>query len=94
MTKTEIAAEELRLDKQIADLEAAHPSRDAEDWFPWHAGDDALSLEHWALVQRRLNLKHKRPERVWTDAQKKSAGIRLHAARQQAQDNAEVAQSA
>jgi hypothetical protein len=81
MTKDEIAAEEKRLSGLIAALEARHPDRSPDEWKPWHAHDDALSMEHWKLAQARLNLKYERPTRMLTPEQRQAAGKRLNAAR-------------
>ena len=51
-------------------------------WMPWHMNDDALSLEHWALVQRRLNLRWERPTRQMSAEQRLAAGARFKAARE------------
>jgi hypothetical protein len=89
MTAAEITAEAKRLDTEIEALEDRNPARTGDQWLPWKMQDDALSLEHWALVQRRLNLRWERPDRQMTIEQKAAAGARLHAARasrQTAQD--------
>lgn len=82
MTAAEITAEAARLDKAIEALEDRNPARTGDQWLPWKMQDDALSLEHWGLVQQRLNLKWERPERKMTPAQKAAAGARLQAARE------------
>jgi hypothetical protein len=81
MTAAQIAAEAVRLDAEIEALEDRNPGRTGDQWKPWQANDDALSMEHWALVQRRLNLKWERPTRQMTTEQKAAASQRLNAAR-------------
>lgn len=82
VTAAEITALDADLTHQIAELEAKYPDMSAEDWMPWHAHDSELSLEHWALVQRRLNLRWERPSRVLSPEQRAAMGLRLQAARE------------
>jgi hypothetical protein len=61
-------SEEKRINGLIEALETRHPGREGRDWMPWATNDHPLALEHWALVQRRLNLRYER-----TPAQKAAA---------------------
>jgi hypothetical protein len=81
MTAAQIAAEAVRLDAEIEALEDRNPGRTGDQWKPWRMNDDALSMEHWALVQRRLNLRWERPTRSITAEQKAAMGARLAAHR-------------
>ena len=86
MTAAQIVAEGVRLDAMIEALENRNPGRTGDQWMPWRMNDDDLSMEHWGLVQQRLNLKWERPERVMTAEQKAAAGARLQQARAGRQD--------
>jgi hypothetical protein len=89
MTAAEITAEAVRLDTEIEALENRNPGRTGDQWLPWKMQDDALSMEHWGLVQARLNLKWERPDRTMTPEQKAAAGARLAASRQSRQTQQE-----
>lgn len=44
----------------IEALEALHPERLPEEWHPWQTGDHPLAMQHWTLVQARLNVQNSR----------------------------------
>jgi hypothetical protein len=66
------------VNQQIAELERQHPD---QEWRPWCDNDSLLSLEHWGLVQRRIELKRTKPTAEWTPERRAAAGERLKAAR-------------
>ena len=72
------ATELKRIDKLIARLEAKHPNREERDWMPWATNDDPLAVEHWKLVQERIDIQR---GRSLSPEQRKAAGDRLAAVR-------------
>ncbi len=77
------ASEEKRLKGLIEALEARHPDREGRDWMPWATYDHPIAVEHWKLVQERLNLRY---GRVYTPEQREAARERLNTARAARQD--------
>ena len=55
LTKAEIREAIARIDSELEELERTHGEN--VDMRPWASNDHPVSLQHWALVQRRLRLK-------------------------------------
>jgi hypothetical protein len=55
LTKAEIREAIAGIDSELAELERTHEG--SLDMRPWASNDHPVSLQHWALVQRRLRLK-------------------------------------
>ena len=60
--------------QQIAALEKQYPK---QEWRPWVCNDHPLALEHWGLVQRRIELERTPKRAAWTPERRKAAGERL-----------------
>ena len=58
--------------RKIYELEQKHPG---QEWRPWACRDNSdLALEHWGLVQRRIELA--RETKRWTPERRKAVGDR------------------
>ena len=55
LTKAEIREVIARIDSELEELERTHGGN--VDMRPWASNDHPVSLQHWALIQRRLRLK-------------------------------------
>jgi hypothetical protein len=55
LTKAEIRDAITRIDSELAELERTHGEK--LNMRPWASNDHPVSLQHWALVQRRFRLK-------------------------------------
>ena len=62
--------------RQIAALEAKYP---AQEMRPWACNDHPIAVEHWRLVQQRINLRRKlgKAKPGLTVEQRVAAGQRL-----------------
>jgi hypothetical protein len=78
MTKKEIETAVKEVNQQIAALEAKHPEQEMR---PWACADHPVALEHWGLVQRRINLKHESRKPTRTLEQRAGLVARLATAR-------------
>jgi hypothetical protein len=78
VTKKEIESAVREVNQQIADLEAKNPGQEMR---PWDCNDHPVALEHWKLLQRRMNLKYESRKPTRTAEQRAGLVARLATAR-------------
>jgi hypothetical protein len=79
LTKAEIREAIAGIDSELAELERTHGAN--VDMRPWASNDHPVSLQHWALVQRRFRLKEEIRKPVLTCEQRAARSERMKSLR-------------